>query len=91
VTPIRIDSMVSLFNGKPYVILRWGDQRGQLDPGVAREHALAVLEASASAEHDALVVAELIEGVGLSQEKAAMMLQRLRTRREAQEAGPAGA
>lgn len=90
-TTIHIDSMVSLFSGQPYVVLRWGAERGQLDPGVAREHALAVLEAAAAAENDALVFAELTKGVGVGQEEAAAVLLSLRTRRKAQEAGPAGA
>jgi hypothetical protein len=85
---IRFESGVSVFDGTPFVVLRWGQETGQLTPAEAREHALAVLEAAAAAEHDALVFAELRDGrAGLSMEAAATFLVALRRRRAAGEAG----
>lgn len=79
---IGIFSGVSAFSGQGYVQITWGAESGQLTPAEARMHALAVLEAAEAAEHDALVVAELTEGMGVEQQSALAFLVNLRGRRQ---------
>ena len=77
---IAINSGVSLFDGSPFVVLRWGIQSGQLDPLEAEQHGLAVIAAAIASRIDAAVMAELTESIGLDKETAARFLVALRKR-----------
>jgi hypothetical protein len=79
---IYIHSGVSAFDGKPFCAVRWGNLSGQLSPDEVRMMALHWMEAAAAAEQDALVMAELQEGVGLDLQTAGAVLVALRKRRE---------
>ena len=77
---IDIESGVSLFDGSPFVVLRWGKESGQLDPLEAEQHGLAVIGAAIASRIDAAVMAELTETIGLDKETAARFLVALRKR-----------
>jgi hypothetical protein len=61
---------------------------GQLSPDEVRQTALGWLEAAEAAEHDAAVLAELTETLGLSYEVAGHFLIGLRERRTPATAKP---
>ena len=82
---IFVESGVSIFDGSPFVTLRWGSQSGQLTPLEAEQHGLGVIGAAIAARIDSAVVAELTEQVGVSQEVAAAFLLGLRRRVAAME------
>lgn len=75
---ILMESGVSLFDRKPFVVLRWGEMRGQLSPGEARQHALALLECAEAAVSDSALMRYLEEKVTMSFEDAGMLLVGLR-------------
>lgn len=77
---IHVESGVSLFDGKPFVVLRWGKESGQLSPEEARTHAMWILACANAAESDAVVVAMLRES-GLEEEMIGMFLTDMRIRR----------
>ncbi len=69
---------------EPFCIVRLNDRAaGQLSPAEVRAMALQWLEAAEAAESDALVVAELVETVGLDMPTAGQFIMALRKRREA--------
>lgn len=86
---VHIESGVSAFTGKGFCAVHAIGEDGQpiaggqLTPEQVRTMALGWLGAAEAAEHDAAVVAELVEQVGLSQQEAAAFLHGLRKRREA--------
>lgn len=77
---IHVESGVSLFNGNPFVVMRWGKESGQLSPEEARTHALWILACANAAESDAVVVTMLRES-GLEEEMIGMFLTDMRIRR----------
>lgn len=79
---IQIHSGVSVFNGKPFCAIEVDGKRiGQMPPEDVRVMAMYFLEAAEAAEMDAIVLAELRESVGLSNEEAARFIAHLRQRR----------
>jgi hypothetical protein len=79
---IHLESGVSAFNGKPFLRVSWGKEVGQVSPQEARTMASDWFDAAAAAEHDALLMAELQETVGLDFQTAGQVLLSLRARRE---------
>jgi hypothetical protein len=79
------ESGVSRRTGEPFVHIRWGDESGQLDVDVAREHALHMLEVTNAAEFDAAFIRGLTtpepDGPGLELETAMGMLMIVRKAR----------
>jgi hypothetical protein len=79
------ESGVSGRTGEPFVHIRWGDESGQLDVDVAREHALHMLEVTNAAEFDAAFIRGLTtpepDGPGLELESAMGMLMIVRKAR----------
>jgi hypothetical protein len=79
------ESGVSGRTGEPFVHIRWGDESGQLDVDVAREHALHMLEVTNAAEFDAAFIRGLTtpepEGPGLELDTAMGMLMIVRKAR----------
>lgn len=86
---IDIEAGVSAFTGKGFCrVEATGSDgyrlTGQLSPAEVRATALHWLEAAEAAEHDAMVRAELVEGMQLEEEVAAAFIASLRNRREEQ-------
>lgn len=77
---IDVESGVSLFDGSPFVTLRWGRESGQLSALEAEQHGLAVIGAAVASRIDAAVLAELTEGLGLGKQVAAQFIVALRKR-----------
>jgi hypothetical protein len=76
---ILVESGVSYPDFRPFVTLRLGDQRGQLDPAEARQHALLILEAADAAESDAFIVQLLEQRVDMRHDQIARVLADFRT------------
>jgi hypothetical protein len=74
-------SAVSVFDGKPFVVMRYPTEPGQCTPTEARNVALGLIGAADAAEHDALVFKHLRK-TGLDFEAAGLFLLELRTARE---------
>lgn len=81
-TDVEITSGVSAFTGEPFcqVIIN-GVARGQMTPTEVRQMALGWLEAAEAAESDAMVMAEMMETVGVDQQTAGAFVAALRKRR----------
>lgn len=80
---IDIETVVSVLNEEPFVLVRVGKMEGRLTPSEARAHAMSILEAAEAAESDAALVAFLKKRVGLaSQADYAAILQDFRKYRE---------
>lgn len=62
---INISSVVSNRDYRPFVQLKWGDQRCQMTPEEARQHAYSILDAANASETDAILVLFLRDKVGL--------------------------
>lgn len=77
---IHVESGVSLFDGKPFVVMRWGKEAGQLSPQEARTHALRILACANAAESDSVVV-EMLRESGLEEEMIGLFLTDMRLRR----------
>lgn len=78
-TEILVESGVSYPGWRSFVNLRFGDQRAQLTPESAREHALSILAAADAAESDAFIIDFLQKRVGLTDpEKLAAVLSDFR-------------
>ena len=79
------ESGVSSRTGEPFVHIRWGDESGQLDVDVAREHALHMLECTNAAEFDAAFIRGLTtpepDGPGLELDTVMGMLMIVRKAR----------
>lgn len=70
--------------GKPFVQLLLDEEIiAQLDPDMAREHGLAMLEAAEASEQDAFLVQWAQTELGLSFEKAGYLLMQFRVFRAA--------
>lgn len=80
VEALEFHSGVSAFDGSPFVMVQWGKQTGQLTPDEADAHAVAVIQAAQAARHDAAIMAELQESVGLDRNTAGHFLLALRER-----------
>jgi hypothetical protein len=50
---MRVESMVSLQSKNPVVVFKWGREKGELSPVMARGYALQILEAAEGAVQDA--------------------------------------
>ena len=79
---LAITSGVSAFDGTPFCLVTWGNKSGQLKPAEVRAMALHWLQAAEAAECDALLMAELRDGVGLDLQTAGAVLMAVRGRRE---------
>jgi len=79
---ITMESGVSAFNGKGFVVLRWGKEKGQLTPEEAEQHGLAVIQTAMAARHDAAVFAEMTDSTALDipKDTAARFIGSLRKR-----------
>lgn len=75
---IRIESMVASRDQQPYVVVKWGEEAGQLTPSEARAHALKVLEAAEAAETDAFLVSFLLHRLEVDLGRALHILQDFR-------------
>lgn len=64
--------------GKPFVIVAWGDESGQLDPDEARRFGLSMIETAEAAESDAMFFWFCREKLGMSLEKTAHALKQWR-------------
>lgn len=62
----------------PMVQVKWGDNKGQLTPEAAREHALHMLECAEAAIYDASLVRFLMGELDIEFEAAHQMLYGLR-------------
>jgi hypothetical protein len=82
---IEIESIVAARNGRPYVVLKWKENRAQLSPYEARQHAYAILGAADAAESDGFVVSWLTAKMDIKPEHAVAVLQDFRKYREEQE------
>lgn len=71
---ILIESAFGFRTRKPFVVLRWGEMRGQLTPAAARQHALRIMEAADAAESDALLVRFLQQRVGIQEDEKAIAI-----------------
>jgi hypothetical protein len=80
---ISIETIVSNRDGKPYVVLKWGQESGQLTPEQARQHALSILEAAEAAEGDAFITEWVTDRIGADGERAVMLLREFRAYRSA--------
>lgn len=76
--PLEVVGIVSSETGAPWVHLRWGNERGQVNPEQARAHALLVLEAAQNAVNDAAILQWARDELELDLERAAVMLDVLR-------------
>jgi hypothetical protein len=90
---IDIYSGVGVFTGEGFcrieAVLTDGTRvTGQLSPDEVRQMALGWLQAAEAAEHDAAVLAELTETLGLTHEVAGSFLLGLRERRTSAAAEP---
>lgn len=74
-------SGVSLFDGSPFVVIRWAQEAGQLTPERARELALSILEAADAAEFDAGLI-RVLRAAGIGDEYAVRLLNEIRGERE---------
>lgn len=81
---IHTESGVSAFTGKPFVVVRWGKERGQLTPAEARELGLSILAAAEAAESDVAVHRVLLTELGVSAQTAAGVIALMRTARSGQ-------
>jgi hypothetical protein len=79
-------SGVSLFDGRGFVHVTWGDRRGQLAPDAARRLGLHIIETADAADHDAALMAVLTD-TGLEPEQAGQMLLHVRERRAREDDG----
>lgn len=80
---LEMSSGVSARTGEGFVHLVWGDQRGQLTPTEAREHARRIAEAAEAAEYDAIFVRWLLEDRVVDRiEQAVPLLIKFRRYRE---------
>lgn len=77
---IEFHSGVSAFDGTPFVMVQWGKQTGQLTPDEADAHAVAVIQAAQAARHDAAIMQELQESIGVDFQTAGRFLLALRER-----------
>jgi hypothetical protein len=79
---ISMESGVSARTGEPFVLIRWGSERGQLTPAEAEAHGLAILSTAMAARLDAAIVAEMTDpaGLGVSRRTAAGFVYSLRKR-----------
>lgn len=85
---LYLESVVSAQTGEPRVNLTWESTRlGQLSVEEARQHALAVLEVAEAAEQDAFLFRWLQKVVGLSPQKAVLVLGEFRSTRGQWRAG----
>lgn len=77
---------------EPFVqLIRGGAVIAQMDPGQARDHAIAMLEAAEAAETDAFIHQWVKERVGAGPEQAAGLLmdfRRYRRERTGKQGGP---
>jgi hypothetical protein len=72
---IHVESMVASRDGMPFVVLKWGDERGQLTPDEAREHAHLILEAADAAESDAFIFKFVTEKIQIPEQAAQILLE----------------
>jgi hypothetical protein len=79
---IVAQAMVSASTGEPMVMLTWGSQAGQVTPEEARQHALIVLEAAASAETDSFLFNFLVNRIQTDQDRAGQLLMDFRAWRQ---------
>jgi hypothetical protein len=82
---LETSSGVSAFTGKPFVLVTWGHESGQLTPDEARALAIRIVEAAAAAEHDSLLVRWLQGRMGLEKDTAIQALADLRELRNEEE------
>lgn len=75
---IEITTIVSARTHEPFVVLGWGDERGQLTPTEARQHARRVLEAAEAADQDAFLFSWLRERIGAAEEHRYAVLAEFR-------------
>lgn len=80
-----ISSVVSGRTRKPYVQLQWGEERGQLTPAEAVEHATKIIRAAESALSDAFLVNFFSEKLDIAPELALGVLADFRRYREVRE------
>lgn len=79
---IVAQAMVSARTGEPMVMLTWGEQAGQVTPEEARQHAMIVLEAAASAEMDSFLFSFLVHRVQTDPGRAGELLMEFRAWRQ---------
>ena len=72
---------VSFQTGRPYVQMDWGESVGQLEVESARAHAMLILEAAQNAVNDAALLEWCRNELDLDRERAAQMIDALRTYR----------
>lgn len=78
---LEVESSVTR-EGKPFLIVSWGEQRGQFSPEEGRHQAQIFLEASEAAEQDAFLVTLMREKLELNDLQIAQMLREFRKFRE---------
>lgn len=77
---IEVVSGVSVWDVKPFIEVRWGGEKGQLDPPEAEQLGMQLIEAAQAARIDAATFAELTGETGLTKEIAATFLVHIRRR-----------
>jgi hypothetical protein len=75
---IEIESKVGFHTQQPFVVLRWGQESGQLTPTEARHHARRVLEAAEAADADAFLWGFLHVRVGMDDQGSGEVLGEFR-------------
>ena len=78
---LEVESSVTR-EGKPFLIVSWGEQRGQVSPEEARHQAQVFLEAAEAAEQDAFLVSFMRETLGMTDIQIANLLRTFREFRE---------
>jgi hypothetical protein len=79
---IVAQAMVSARTGEPLVMLTWGEQACQVTPEEARQHAMMVLEAAASAETDSFLFSFLVNRIETDRDWAGQLLLEFRAWRQ---------
>lgn len=78
---LDVESSVTL-EGKPFVLVAWGEQRGEMSPEEARYQAGCFLEVAEAAEQDAFFVCFCREKLGMDTGQILPLLLAFRAFRE---------
>ncbi len=78
----EVESMVSLFDGKPVVAIRLGDVAQQLSPEKARMIGIWFIEAAVEAERDSAMMTALSDKMKFDKSESAAFLKTVRDYRK---------
>lgn len=78
---VEVQGIVASTSGKPFVQMRAGEARWQMEPHEARQHALILLDAAVECERDAATIAFLRAELDMDQQQAGAFLHVMREHR----------